>query len=548
VLLPAEHELLLKIIEEPDDDPLRRVLADLLTDRGEPWGELIHVQCALERIRTRKGHGEYLALKQRERELLKEHRSRWHQQAAPVARELEFRRGLPEVLHTTAKALLEDGGLTVLAPIRELNLQSVAAAATGPLFTLPLLKRVRGVALLDVDGGALHALPPLPRNVRKLTLVSRDAAVLNMAARSGWFDTIDDLTLSLTDHDPRMLAVLEAAKVAKVTLVGTNASAERAWIRAFRRVLEQRPLMRIGWHGEWYDAQSADDLEVEVAARNLRPLLPLVEVGAGDLPEQMPSNREPFGTPQPVGSLTRDVPGSVKLERLADGGLLATGLSDAFLHDAGFQLALPPDPSRITAVAYSDHRLRYEAWPAMSLAELGLPLPEGLALHVMAAIAEILHFCEWQFDSLSLHDIWVGRDGAVKLLVPLHHTVNYEMPSYTGLEDTKDLGLPGDPVFRCGTALLQLLAGELPVPIIKRQVFSEMVSQLGDVRDRPLLPSMFDAKWEPLDPLVERCLTREHAHRFATPHDVALAAYEHPLFATRDSLAQHVRNRQSSPP
>jgi uncharacterized protein (TIGR02996 family) len=43
VFLPTQHELLLQIIERPDDDALRLVLADRLNDVGDPLGELLHV-------------------------------------------------------------------------------------------------------------------------------------------------------------------------------------------------------------------------------------------------------------------------------------------------------------------------------------------------------------------------------------------------------------------------------------------------------------------------------------------------------------------------
>jgi uncharacterized protein (TIGR02996 family) len=99
VLLPAEHELLLRIIEAPEDDQLRLVLADYLNARGSPLGELITVQLTLEAVRRGERGADHRLLKQRERELLESHRGRWHQQAAPFARDLEFRRGLPEVLH-----------------------------------------------------------------------------------------------------------------------------------------------------------------------------------------------------------------------------------------------------------------------------------------------------------------------------------------------------------------------------------------------------------------------------------------------------------------
>ena len=112
--LASQHELLLQIIERPDDDQLRMVLADRLNDVGDPLGELILVQCAIERLIEGKGAGDWNALKTRELELVRAHGAKWHEAAAPFARRLIFKRGLPYKLETSANALLDDGGLTVL--------------------------------------------------------------------------------------------------------------------------------------------------------------------------------------------------------------------------------------------------------------------------------------------------------------------------------------------------------------------------------------------------------------------------------------------------
>jgi uncharacterized protein (TIGR02996 family) len=70
-----EESLLDEIEASPDDDAPRLVLADLMTARGDPRGELISVQCRLAR-----GHDPAVA--SLERELLARHGARW---AEPVA-------------------------------------------------------------------------------------------------------------------------------------------------------------------------------------------------------------------------------------------------------------------------------------------------------------------------------------------------------------------------------------------------------------------------------------------------------------------------------
>ena len=94
MFLAAQHELLLQIIEQPDDDSLRTVLADRLNELGDPLGELITIQLMLARIEDGKGDGDWRALKRREAELMREHGTTWHQAAAPFAQRLTMRRGL----------------------------------------------------------------------------------------------------------------------------------------------------------------------------------------------------------------------------------------------------------------------------------------------------------------------------------------------------------------------------------------------------------------------------------------------------------------------
>jgi uncharacterized protein (TIGR02996 family) len=70
--------LLAAIHEHPDDDELRLVYADALTDRGDPRGELIAIQCRLAR-----GAGD-AALRRREKQLLDAHGKTWLGALAPL--------------------------------------------------------------------------------------------------------------------------------------------------------------------------------------------------------------------------------------------------------------------------------------------------------------------------------------------------------------------------------------------------------------------------------------------------------------------------------
>jgi uncharacterized protein (TIGR02996 family) len=69
------RELLDEVLAHPDDDGPRRVYADWLSERGDPRGELIAVQCELA---MRDAHDpERRDLERRELDLLKAHGNRW---------------------------------------------------------------------------------------------------------------------------------------------------------------------------------------------------------------------------------------------------------------------------------------------------------------------------------------------------------------------------------------------------------------------------------------------------------------------------------------
>ena len=58
-----------QVLDNPDDDQLRLVYADALSERGDPHGELIAVQCALALRPGDEG------LRQKESELIQQHRT-----------------------------------------------------------------------------------------------------------------------------------------------------------------------------------------------------------------------------------------------------------------------------------------------------------------------------------------------------------------------------------------------------------------------------------------------------------------------------------------
>ena len=120
------------ILDHPDDDAPRLVLADFLEERGSTQGEFIRLQC--ERARLNSGGRRYAEVVGREQELLRAHGPAWlrpmHALLEPdrtfpglPLQHAEFRRGLVEAVRVDARAFLRHADeLMVLGPVREVCL------------------------------------------------------------------------------------------------------------------------------------------------------------------------------------------------------------------------------------------------------------------------------------------------------------------------------------------------------------------------------------------------------------------------------------------
>jgi uncharacterized protein (TIGR02996 family) len=125
-----EDAFLQDILENPDDDTPRLIYADWLTDRGDPRGEFIQVQCRIAQagdpFRSGRLWGMPAAVlkawRAREQELLASHGERWRQSLRSLATEIEFHRGFPERVTVPADEFLARGGeLFRATPIREVR-------------------------------------------------------------------------------------------------------------------------------------------------------------------------------------------------------------------------------------------------------------------------------------------------------------------------------------------------------------------------------------------------------------------------------------------
>jgi len=112
-----EAPLLGAILNDPDDDTLRLVHADVLEERGSPRGEFIRIQCAL--ARTAADDPSRPGLEEREKQLLTAHQAEWVWPLAHLIDAWEFQRGFVEKVTMRPGASWAD--VLELAPVRHIH-------------------------------------------------------------------------------------------------------------------------------------------------------------------------------------------------------------------------------------------------------------------------------------------------------------------------------------------------------------------------------------------------------------------------------------------
>jgi uncharacterized protein (TIGR02996 family) len=147
VVSAEERGFLDAILDEPDDDVPRLVYADWLTERGDPRGEFIQVQCRLARTpryepTPRESH-------QREQDLLRAWRSEWERpyRKFEFIRHVSFKRGFLNQLSFPASRFMEVGDLVYqIGPIETVSLVPDSIAHYQAAAASPLLRRVTSLS------------------------------------------------------------------------------------------------------------------------------------------------------------------------------------------------------------------------------------------------------------------------------------------------------------------------------------------------------------------------------------------------------------------
>ncbi len=192
IITAREEGLLRRIYESPDDDAPRLVYADLLSECGDPHGELIQLQCALSKIDS--DHESYTRMKRRERVLLAEHGPVIVARARKAAPKLTFeiRRGFVEGASGEADELAKSG---------------VKAIALEPLlsrFTVMANRRISESSPLAKFGGSAvferaHSLTITSYAKRSVPLRFLEAASSTKVAAALREVTLDNIGVSKAD-------------------------------------------------------------------------------------------------------------------------------------------------------------------------------------------------------------------------------------------------------------------------------------------------------------------------------------------------------------
>ena len=161
------------IKRHPDDDAPRLIFADWLDEHGDPRGELIRVQCALDRLPA--GDARRDALLRRERDLLLAHAQAWLGPLALAGGRWSFRRGLlclemdageGGVRRLAAPARSEAYRWVESVRVSGLRPRSLAALVASPLLDGPTALDLSNTPLGPGAGATLAEAPALARLTR----------------------------------------------------------------------------------------------------------------------------------------------------------------------------------------------------------------------------------------------------------------------------------------------------------------------------------------------------------------------------------------------
>lgn len=585
-MLPAEFELLLKVIAAPDEDEPRLVYADVLQERGDERGEFIPLQCALARFSARVDPARFTAMRGREGELLSEHGPAWIEQAVPFRCVGFFHRGFVEELQCLPGELLHRG-LEVVAPIRVLRLDGDTSAEVAQrVMALPLGARIHELTLRLVDSAVDGSLRSVGRALTAVRQLSAEANTLELLNQLGWLTRLERLELPLTDQAAALLEDVASFKPHRLKQLWLQRQGDNLGLdvmTAIARVWAELPALTIRWRSVDYQAADAAALAIALDPDRV-PAAPQLNPHVPDPPDDGPPSPAmelaPLARPPPSadpwdrwiareglvarGFLARALPKGVTVLRAVDRGapvLVALGParglgSISFAQDVARLMSLPrsPDLLRVTRTAMLEQSrwALFESFEGVSLWELLLQQPRlapGVVLRVLGQTARAASRIDGWVPSAD--DVLLDVLGRVRLLPGFPGSVQAEEPSYTGREERHPLGAPledglapGARVVQLGTALFELLTGTKLFDVGGRSMVvlaAQWYQLIRQLERGGLSLAAVDPALAPFEPLLSRAMSHAHSERYDGLAGFADALEAHPAAASAEEVAREVR-------
>jgi uncharacterized protein (TIGR02996 family) len=182
------------ILENPDDDHPRHVLADALIEKGDPRGELIRLQLERETAKGKRA----AELEAAERKLLRKHELRWLGDLRPHLLEWRWRRGFLDTIRTNEEKWAA-GAAEILArePVRKAVIVNVRNFPG--LVAMPEIGRLQVLSLpqdrLVAANMKLIVESPATKGLRGLWLQENPIGDKGLEILAGGMESLEELEL-----------------------------------------------------------------------------------------------------------------------------------------------------------------------------------------------------------------------------------------------------------------------------------------------------------------------------------------------------------------
>jgi uncharacterized protein (TIGR02996 family) len=230
-----ERALIEAIRQQPDDDAVRLVYADWLTDRGDPRGEFIQGQVRWQQAYEARDYPAMRQLGGQFWRLQHQHEEQW---LAPLKKlglsSIQFRRGLPESGTIKGSHFLKRWQkLFEAAPLlRDVGFYKEKADLLPALTACPGLRRLDTLSMmgcvLRADDLAAFAASPNAANLRELSLATSYRSPAPLAAACGRLIQLPQLTRLKLDTvplgDAAVTALAQAPELSRVRLLSLRAT------------------------------------------------------------------------------------------------------------------------------------------------------------------------------------------------------------------------------------------------------------------------------------------------------------------------------------